>query len=138
MIICIDSCVFIRALQDETSDAAQVLGTMGTAVTLVIPRLIAQEVTRNLNHPQQIKTFYRLFSHTNFAFIVDEPVPPSLVWRYATLGLPAKADAYIGAFAEWMGVAYFLSGNRHFLCGLQTDAFEVITPGEFLQIRGAD
>lgn len=135
MLICIDSCVFIRGIWDESSDAAAVLALVGTAVSLVIPRLIAQEVARNLTQPEQVKTFYRLFSAATVAFIVEEPVPRELVLKYTTLGLPAKADAFIGAFAEWMGVRYLLSDNRHFLRELRTDAYQVITPGEFLTIR---
>lgn len=138
MLICIDSCVFIRGIQDETSDAAEVFRLVGTTVTLVIPRLVAQEVTRNLNHPLHVKTFYHLFSQSNVAFIVEEPVPRPLVLQYTTRGLPAKADAFIGAFAEWMGVAYLLSDNRHFLRDLQTDAYQAVTPGEFLQMRSHD
>lgn len=135
MLICIDSCVFIRGIRDETSDAAETLALVGTAVSLVIPRLIAQEVARNLTQPAQIKTFYQLFSSSTFAFVVEEPVPRPLVLKYTTLGLPAKADAFIGAFAEWMGVNYLLSDNRHFLRKLLTEAYQVTTPGEFLALR---
>ncbi|MBK8989006.1 MAG: hypothetical protein IPM39_23530 [Chloroflexi bacterium] len=106
-----------------------------SAVSLVIPRLIAQEVTRNLTQTEYIKGFYRLFSSPTFAFVVEEPVPSPLVLKYTTLGLPAKADAFIGAFAEWMGVGYLVSDNRHFLRELKTDAYQVTTPGEFLALR---
>lgn len=39
----------------------------------------------------------------------------------------------IGAFAEWQGVEYLISDNRHFLEELSTDAFEVLGPDEFLR-----
>jgi hypothetical protein len=60
---------------------------------------VGQEVTRNLATAEQVRGFYRLFHDRDFAFIVDEPVPPHLVNRYVQLGLPEKADAFIGAFA---------------------------------------
>ncbi len=48
------------------------------------------------------------------------------------LGLPVKADAFIGAFAEWMQVQYLISDNRHFLRDLATDAFGVLEASNFL------
>ena len=104
----------------------------------MIPRLVAQEVTRNLRSTEQVRQFYRLFHGVDFAFIVDEPVPPALVDKYTSLGLPSKADAVIGAFAEWMGVRYLISDNRHFLRELQTDAFEVLDAAEFVARWEAD
>ncbi|MCP4426356.1 MAG: type II toxin-antitoxin system VapC family toxin [Chloroflexi bacterium] len=134
MLICIDSCIFIRGLHNGTSDAAQVLNQINRKRPLVIPRLIAQEVTRNLSRREQVTAFYRLFAQSDFAFIVEEPVPRTLVLDYTKCGLPAKADAFIGAFAEWMQVDYLVSDNRHFLRELQTEAYQVVTPAEMLQI----
>lgn len=134
MLICIDSCVFIRGFRDDTSNAAQLLNLINRERPLVIPRLIAQEVTRNLNQPEHLAAFYRLFAKTDFAFIVEEPVPRHLVSAYTERGLPAKADAFIGAFAEWMKVDYLVSDNRHFLRELKTEAYQVVTPDQLLQI----
>lgn len=134
MLICIDSCVFIRGLRDQTSDAAELLNQVGRERPLVIPRLIAQEVTCNLNQQEQVAAFYRIFARSGFAFIVEEPVPRDLVLAYTKHGLPAKADAFIGAFAEWMQVDCLVSNNRHFLRELQTEAYQVVTPTEMLQI----
>lgn len=132
MRICIDSCVFIHGLQESDVAADRLLNLIGPELPLVIPRLVAQEVTRNLNTPEQIRRFYRLFQAYDFAFIVDDPVPRILVDKYTTLGLPAKADAFIGAFAEWLEVRYLISDNRHFLRDLQTDAFNVLDAAEFI------
>jgi hypothetical protein len=90
-------------------------------------------VTRNLATPQQVSHFYRLFRAHSFAFIVDEPVPRSLVDKYVERGLPEKADALIGAFAEWMQVRYLVSDNRHFLRDLQTEAYSVLNATEFVE-----
>lgn len=134
MLICIDSCVFIRALQDEGSEAFALLGRVSSAVSLVIPRLVAQEVTRNLPRPEQVKLFYRQFWKRPFAHIVDEPVPRELVLDYVARGLPGKADAFIGAFGAWLEIDYLVSDNRHFLRQLTTNAYEIVTPQAFLDL----
>jgi len=59
-------------------------------------------------------------------------VPRALVDKYVLLGIPEKADAFIGAFAEWMQVQYLISDNRHFLRDLQTDAFKVLDAVDFV------
>lgn len=138
MRICIDSSVFIPALQESGSAAAQLLNLIGPELTLIIPRLVAQEVTRNLNTPEQVRLFYRLFRLYDFAFIVDEPVPRDLVEKYVALGLPGKADAFIGAFAEWMEARYLVSDNRHFLRDLRADAFMVLDAAAFIARWEAD
>jgi predicted nucleic acid-binding protein len=132
MRICIDSCVFIHGLGDKEPAAARLLDRISPELALVIPRLVAQEVTRNLTTPEQVRRFYRLFHNRAFAFIVDELVPRPLVDKYASFGLPEKADAFIGAFAEWMQVRYLISDNRHFLRELKTQAFDVINAEEFI------
>jgi predicted nucleic acid-binding protein len=132
MRICIDSCVFIHGLQRSDPAAVRLLDLIGADLILLIPRLVTQEVVRNLHTPEQVRKFYRLFQGCEFAFIVDEPVPATLVDKYVRLGLPGKADAFIGAFAEWMQVRYLISDNRHFLRNLQTDAFDVVDATEFI------
>jgi hypothetical protein len=132
MRICIDSCVFIHGLQIGEPTAVRLLDLVSPKLNLFIPRLVAQEVTRNLYVQEQVSDFYHLFHRRNFAFIIDEPIPIGLVDKYIRLGLPAKADAFIGAFAEWMQVDYLISDNRHFLRELQTDAFEVLDAADFV------
>jgi hypothetical protein len=108
------------------------LELVGNDLKLIIPRLIAQEVTRNLSTLEQAKQFYRLFQNYEFAQIIDEPVPSLYVQKYVSLGLPAKADAFIGAFAEWMNVDYLVSENRHFLRELKASAFQVMDTDVFV------
>jgi predicted nucleic acid-binding protein len=133
MRICIDSSVLIQGLRQSDEAAVQLLELIGPDMILLIPRLAAQEVTRNLATPQQVSHFYRLFRAYDFAFIVDEPVPRPLVDKYVEKGLPEKADAFIGAFAEWMQVRHLVSNNRHFLRDLQTDAYNVLDAAEFIE-----
>lgn len=132
MRICIDSNQFIFGLSG-TDDAAETMMKLLPRLEVVIPRLILKEVTRNLSQAQ-IKSFYALLNQAAHVSIVEEPVPVKLVQKYINLGLPEKADAVIGAFAEWQGVRFIISDNRHFLNELHSDAFDVITPEEFLRL----
>lgn len=129
--ICIDSSVIIPALQVSDPDAEWLLRAIGPTLSLVIPRLIAQEVNRNLTTPMQVQRFYRFFISYDYAFIVDEPIPTDLVDKYVSLGLPGKGDAYIGAFVEWMELPYLVSANRHFLRDLSSQPFRVFDPSQF-------
>ncbi|MFN8486925.1 MAG: PIN domain-containing protein [Caldilineaceae bacterium] len=132
MHICIDSSVFIRGIQTRDATIAHVFRLIGVKFALSVPRLVVNEVTRNLIAPHETRIFYKLFQHTDASIIIEEPVPAHFVEKYIRLGLPAKADAFIGAFAEWQAVKYLLSDNRHFLRRLQTSAFTVLTPDEFI------
>ena len=57
MRICIDSYVFIHALDESDPDNMRLLDHIGQGLTLTIPRLVAQEVTRNLQTPDQVRRF---------------------------------------------------------------------------------
>jgi len=133
MRICIDSCVFIQGLGQGDPNALRLLTLFGSDLALVIPRLVAQEVTRNLVTAEQVHLFYRLFHESTYAFIIDEPVPVKLVAKYVDLGLRQKADAFIGAFTEWVELRYLISDNRHFLRELNTNAFTVLDADLFLE-----
>ena len=132
MRICINSSTLIFGLQQDNPFAAQLLDLVSPEFVLVIPRLVGQEVTRNLTTPGQVRRFYRLFQARTFAFLVDDPVPKELVDKYIQLGLPEKADAFIGAFAEWMQARYLISENRHFLREFKTSDFKVLSAEEFI------
>jgi hypothetical protein len=138
MRICIDSCVFIHGLAHRDPAAVRLLDLVGPDLVLIVPRLVAQEVTRNLQNPEQIRRFYRLFRQGASAFIVDEPTPRRLVDEYTRKGLPEKADAFIGAFADWMQARYLISDNRHFVRELETTAYKVMAAAEFLALWETD
>jgi len=130
MLICIDSNPFIFGIEG-TDPASEELMLLIPDLEIAVPRLIMQEVTRNLD-ADTAKLFYALINMSDQFRIVDEPVPAELVEKYVALGLPAKADAVIGGFTEWMGAKYLVSDNRHFLQEFSTDAFEVLEPAEFV------
>ena len=63
MRICIDSSAFIPGLQSSDIAATRLLELVSSELNLIIPRLIAQEVTRNLITPEQVRQFYWLFQN---------------------------------------------------------------------------
>ncbi len=138
MRICIDSSVLIPAVRQTDPNAARILRALGPGLSLVIPRLVVQEVNRNLTSTTQLSQFYRLFSAHGNATIVEEPVPRSFVVKYVELGLPEKADAFIGAFVDWLRIPYLISANRHFLRNLHIDAFIVLNAAEFQSVLRRD
>ena len=103
---------------------------------MAVPRLVVQEVTRNLDTAAQVRKLYRLLYDASNVAVIDEPVPRDLVAKYEQLGLPEKADAVIGAFVEWVEASYLISDNRHFLQELQSAAFQVLGPAEFMARLG--
>ncbi len=131
MRICIDSNQFIFGLEG-TDPLSEELVLLLPDLEVVLPRLVIQEVTRNLR-PARVKALYALLNEAEHATIVEEPAPKYLVALYTDRGLPAKADAIIGAFAEWQGVDFLITDNRHFLRDLREAAFEVLSPAEFLE-----
>ncbi len=138
MRICIDSSTFIPGLQKSDPDKVKLLILVRSKIHITIPRLIAKEVTRNLVVAEQLREFYRLFQDRKFGQIIDEPIPSALVEKYINLGLPAKADAFIGAFAEWMNVSHLISENRHFIRDLDTTAFQILNAAEFIKLLEDD
>jgi hypothetical protein len=122
----------VQAAQAETDADAAALMDLLSELNVVVPRLVILEAARNLSRLAMDKQFFATIRRSNRFQIVDEPIPETLVLKYVALGLPDKADAFIGAFAEWIGVQYLVSDNRHFL-NLSTKAFAILRPGEFLE-----
>ena len=129
MRICIDSNQFIFGISGANPSSDKLL-TLLPQFEVVLPRLVLQEVSRNLSRAQ-IKSFYALLQRARVT-VVEESVPADWVNKYVSLGLREKADAFIGAFVEWQGIAFLVSSNRQFLAELKTGAFEVLRPDEFL------
>ncbi len=130
MRICIDSNQFILALTQADPEAEELILNLAE-FDVFVPRLVMKEVTRNLA-ADRVDYLHRLIADNARFHIVDASTPPELIEKYVALGLPAKADALIGAFTAWVGAQYLISDNRHFL-SLTTEPFEVLQPGEFLQ-----
>ena len=77
-----------------------------------IPRLILTEIRRNLT-PLLMQDAMR-FAHQLAIPDEDFVVPSKLSAQYEARGLK-PADAFIGAYAEWVKADGLISENRHFL-----------------------
>ena len=130
MRICIDSNQFILGIGGADAAAERLMLTL-PRLEIVVPRLVINEVTRNLG-VSEVKMLYGLLNKSPRFSIVDEAVPKYLVTKYVALGLREKGDAFIGAFATRQKVGFLISDNRHFLAELHTTAFTVLAPTDFL------
>jgi hypothetical protein len=130
MKISIDSNQFIFGI-GGIDPASELLMTLLPVLEVILPRLVIKEVNRNLTETQR-KLLFKLFNKCSKLTIIDNPVPIDIVQKYIKLGLPEKADAFIGAFVEWQEIQIFISDNRHFLNELSGSQFEVLKPYEFL------
>jgi len=94
--------------------------------TLRIPRLTVEEVRRHLT-PETFREFMGFIS--SFTSIDEDfLVPFELGAKYQSKGLK-PADAFVGAYAEWVGADFLLTENRHFL-SLHIDLPFRILPAE--------
>jgi len=130
MRICIDSNQFIFGI-GGVDPASETIMSLLPSLEVILPRLVIKEVSRNLTEAQT-KTLFNLLNKASQVKVVEEHVPAVLVQKYVKLGLPEKADAFIGAFVEWQGAKYLISDNRHFLSELTGATFDVLIPEEFL------
>lgn len=92
---------------------------------LFIPEIIRYEVQRNMPRTY-LGDFYRFMSsNERIIYIQTYDVPDELIDKYHTeLGLKSE-DALIAAFAEWQGVHFIVSDNRHFYEELKVE--QVVT-----------
>jgi len=59
MLICINSSALVVGLQGKDPSAAKILELVGSDLNLIIPRLIAQEVTRDRSSRQNSQASIR-------------------------------------------------------------------------------
>lgn len=96
-----------------------------------LPRLIIDEVRRNLS-PESNRNF---ITFVNGLTEIDEDfvVPFDLGAKYEALGFK-EADAFISAYAEWVGADIFVTENRHFLKQSKDLPFMIVTADECLRL----
>lgn len=95
-----------------------------------ITRTIICEVQDNLR-PILFKEFI-LFIHKAAPIDEDNVVPFELGMKYEAMGLK-PADAFIGAFTEWVGADILVSENRHFLSRQSNLPFKILTAEKCLK-----
>jgi hypothetical protein len=86
----------VGGIQTSDDTVASILSLLDEGLVLSIPRLVASEVTGNLNTDTHTRLVYRIFHQSEVARIIDEPLPRPLLNKYIALGLRAKGDAFIG------------------------------------------
>ena len=96
-----------------------------------LPRLITDEARRNLS-PESNKNFM-IFVAGIAEIDEDFVVPFELGAKYEALGFK-EADAFISAYAEWVGADALVSENRHFLKRTDNLPFAVVTAEECLRL----
>ncbi len=98
---------------------------------LRIPRTIVTEVRRNLA-PELFQEFFKFISEVT---TIDEDflIPFELGLKYEIKGFKL-ADAFIAAYAEWVGADALVTENRHFLSQNPDLPFKVLTAEKCLKI----
>jgi predicted nucleic acid-binding protein len=98
--------------------------------TLRIPRTIVEEVRTHLA-PEDFSTFIRV---VNTLTTIDEDflIPFELGSKYESRGFK-PADAFIAAYAEWVGADALVTENRHFLSKNPSLPFKVLTAEKCLK-----
>ena len=134
MRLVLDANEYIFSLGSQRERACeQLLDWMAQArpkIEIRIPRLIANEVRRNLT-PEAFREFLRVIDLVT-SIDEDSVVPFELGSRYEWQGLK-PADAFIAAYTEWVGADVLISENRHFLTRHADLPFRVRTAHAFLQ-----
>jgi len=96
-----------------------------------IPRLIVDEIRRHLSPVvfRDLLNALLLFSSID----EDFEVPFELGAKYEAKGLK-PADAFIAAYAEWVGAQVLVTENRHFLTHHSDLPFRVLTSEQTIKI----
>lgn len=108
----------------------EILIERAPAHELRVPRLVISEVRRNI----AAEVFRDLLVTIQQMTTIDEDlvVPFELAIKYEAKGLK-PADAFIAAYAEWVGADALVSENRHFLIRRTDLPFRVLTADQALR-----
>ena len=117
MRVVLDSNEYIFAFSGQapssTETLFQLVASRSSKCSLHLPRLIVEEVQRNLG-PAGIKDFWAYLNAINVTPDEDWSVPFEIGARYESQGFK-PGDAFIAAYAEWIGCEVLVSENRDFL-----------------------
>ena len=135
MLLVVDSNEYILAFGPSGEQAPASLLDMliekFPAHSMRIPRLTVEEVRRHLT-PEAFREF------TSFVLSlssIDEDflVPFELGAKYEAKGLKS-ADAFIAAYAEWVGADVLVTENRHFLALHMDLPFRIVPAQKCLRL----
>ena len=116
MLIILDSNEFIFALGAQEPNARMLLDILfakTSSHSLRIPRTVFEEVKCNLS-AEAFKELILLLLSAMIPIDEDALVPFELGIKYESAGFK-YADAFIAAYAEYVGADILVSENRHFL-----------------------
>ncbi|MBI4689442.1 MAG: type II toxin-antitoxin system VapC family toxin [Nitrospirae bacterium] len=101
---------------------------------LLIPAIIRKEVQRNI--PKDMESdFYRfIYSHERIEHYSVMDIPKKLFKKYHDDRGLKEGDALIAAFAEFAGIDYLISENRHIYKNLEIEEFVTMNAREFLDL----
>lgn len=107
--------IFSFSLFKKTSceTLLDILPEYNATVSIRIARTILNEVRANLT-PEEFKEFVLFVNSFSPRIDEDYEVPFELGSKYEAMGLK-PADAFIAAYAEYVGADILVSENRHFL-----------------------
>ncbi len=96
-----------------------------------IPRIIVDEVSRNLTYEEQRE----FIEFINELTTIDEDffVPFELGAKYESQGLKS-GDAFIAAYVEWTGAEILVTENRHFLGRHTSLPFKILNAEKCLKL----
>lgn len=115
----------------ECEDINFWLGANAADVELFVPRMVVDEITRNLANPI-LRRIHRFWKLMECSIDDDGLIPADLYESYIHCGLKS-ADARIGAYAEWVDADYLISENRDFLSLAGPLPFRVTKAAAFLK-----
>lgn len=135
MRIILDSNEFIFALGGQEPNAKMLLDILfaeNSSHLLRLPRTILEEVKRNLS-VEAFKEFILLLLSANIPIDEDAVVPFELGMKYELTGFK-YADAFIAAYAEYVGAEVLVSENRHFLARHSRLPFRICNATQCLKL----
>ena len=135
MLIILDSNEFIFALGERELNTRILLDIIlaeTSSHSLRIPRTVFEEVKRNLS-VEAFKEFIKLLLAANIPIDEDTLVPFELGMKYELVGFK-YADAFIAAYAEYVGADILVSENRHFLSSQSNLPFKIANAESCLKL----
>ena len=135
MRIILDSNEFIFALGGQEPNARMLLDALFVETSnhsLRLPRTVFEEVKRNLS-VEAFKEFILLLLSAKIPIDEDTLVPFELGMKYELAGFK-YADAFIAAYAEYVGAEVLVSENRHFLARHSRLSFRICNAAQCLQL----
>lgn len=135
MLLVLDTNIYIFAFTPPVKQSCQslvrLLASSPLELQLRIPRTIVEEVRRNLVE-NEFREFFEFISEFT---IIDEDflIPFELGAKYEAKGFK-DADAFIAAYAEWVGADALVTENRHFFSQNPELPFKVLTAEKCLNL----